>query len=71
MEDVMQPDRVLRKSDVEQMTGLTERTLRNMEYAGKFPKRFTINPGGRVVGWRSVEVQNWIDARAASRELDK
>lgn len=51
-------DIVLRKSDVERATGLTERTLRIMEAQGTFPRRFTLNPGGRAVGWRSREVSN-------------
>lgn len=60
-------DSILRKPDIEKATGLTERTLRNMESDGNFPKRFTLNPGGRAVGWRAEEVQQWIVDRAASR----
>lgn len=60
-------DRVLRKPDVEEITGLTERTLRDMERAGTFPRRFFINPYGRVVGWKESEIQAWIDERAATR----
>ncbi len=41
---------ILRKPDIESATGLTERTIRNMEAEGKFPRRFTLNPGGRAVG---------------------
>jgi len=58
---------ILRKPDIESATGLTERTIRNMEAEGKFPRRFTLNPGGRAVGWHSEEVNSWIEDRAASR----
>lgn len=60
-------DSILRKPDIEKMVGLTERTVRIMEAQGKFPKRFVLNPGGRAVGWRSTEVQHWIDERASTR----
>ncbi len=59
---------ILRKPDIESATGLTERTIRNMEAAGNFPRRFTLNPGGRAVGWHADEVTEWIDKRAASRD---
>jgi predicted DNA-binding transcriptional regulator AlpA len=63
-------DIVLRKADIEKITGVTERTVRSMEAAGKFPKRFTINPSGRAVGWSLREVQNWMEQRiAADRRL--
>jgi len=63
----MQPERVLRRDQLEVITGLTERTIRAMEAEGTFPKRFLLNPGGRAVGWRSAEIQDWIEKRAASR----
>lgn len=62
-------DVILRAPDVEEATGLTERSIRLMEAEGTFPRRFVLNPnGGRAVGWRSSEVQAWIEQRAASRE---
>ena len=60
-------DRILRKPDIEQLTGYTERTIRDMERAGTFPRRFPLNPGGRAVGWLESEVSDWLAARAASR----
>lgn len=59
---------VLRKPDIEAATGLAERTIRNMEAAGNFPRRFTLNPGGRAVGWHAGEVMEWVAERAASRD---
>jgi prophage regulatory protein len=60
-------DRILRGPDIEQQTGYTLRTIRNMERDGKFPKRFKLNPDGRAVGWLESEVRDWLEARAASR----
>ena len=62
-------DRVLRKPDIETITGYTERALRDMERDGRFPKRFKLNPNGRAVGWLESEVSDWVKARAASRPI--
>jgi prophage regulatory protein len=62
-------ERVLRKPDVEGLVGLTARHLSALERDGLFPKRFTLIPGGRAVGWLESEVQAWLAERAASREV--
>lgn len=61
-------DRVLRKAHVESVTGLSERTLRRMEAKQQFPRRFTISPDGKIVGWLESEVLSWIARHAAARE---
>lgn len=61
-------ERILRKPDVEAMTGFVERQLRDMERNNKFPKRFVLNEGGRAVGWLASEVDAWIKLRAATRD---
>lgn len=60
-------DTILRKEDIKRITGFSDVTIREMEAAGTFPSRFTINPNGRHVGWKSSAIQEWIDGRAASR----
>lgn len=60
-------DTILRKRDIKRITGLSDVTIRLMEAAGTFPSRFTINPNGRLVGWKSTAIQAWIDERGASR----
>ena len=47
-----QPDRILRRREIEHLTSLTERQLRNLEAEGAYPKRFLITPNGRSVGWQ-------------------
>lgn len=61
-------DRILRKRDVCEITGMCDNTLRTMEAAGNFPRRFTLNPGGVLVGWKASAVSNWIEERAAAVE---
>ena len=61
-------DRIIRKPELEAMTGLTERQIRTLEDEGDFPKRFVIAPGGRAVGWSNIEVQDWLAERRDARE---
>lgn len=62
--------RVLRPNVTAEKVGLCERQLRELERAGLFPKRISLNPTGkgRAVGHLESEVDEWIAARAASRE---
>lgn len=59
---------ILRKKHVELLDGgLTDAHRRNLEAAGKYPKRFIIIPGGKAVGWLQSDIKAWIEERAASR----
>jgi prophage regulatory protein len=57
--------RILRRSDVEAITGLSRATLYRRLAAGTFPKQFAL--GGSAVGWLEAEVTTWIEERAATR----
>lgn len=59
-------DIILRKNDIEHVTGLTERQVRRLEEMGQFPKRVKLSQGGRAIGWRASEVQVWIETREAA-----
>lgn len=52
---------VLRFPALRRVTGLSRCTIWRMENAGKFPKRIKLSVG--TVGWRSEEVQVWIESR--------
>lgn len=60
--------RVLTVAQVSSTVGLGRERIRQLEVAGQFPRRFSIAPGGRVVGWLSTEIEAWISERAAQRE---
>ncbi|MDP3675259.1 MAG: AlpA family phage regulatory protein [Novosphingobium sp.] len=62
--------RILRPADTEARTGFCDRQLRELEAQGLFPRRFPLNPNGkgRAVGHLESEVNDWITARAATRE---
>ena len=61
-------DNILRRPEIEKKTGLSERQIRNLEDAGKFPKRFLIAEGGRAIGWSENEVDEYIRERIERRE---
>ncbi|HAF45929.1 MAG TPA: hypothetical protein DCK83_13640 [Gallionellaceae bacterium] len=52
---------VLRKSEVEQRTGLSSSSIDRLEASGKFPARIKLSPN--AVGWHSSEVDDWITSR--------
>jgi len=60
----MVTSQILRKPDLARLTGLSPRTIDRMEKRGEFPRRFRVSVG--TVGWRSEDVQRWIEDRAAT-----
>lgn len=63
--------RILRPNETAAKVGICDRQLRDLEAEGLFPKRFTLNPSGsgRARGHLENEVDQWIAARAATREM--
>lgn len=58
--------RLLRRPEVEAMTGLARSTMNDAIRAGKFPKPVPL--GSRTVAWSSDEVAEWVAARIAARD---
>lgn len=52
---------ILRKPQVVALTGRSYTSLRRDIKRGTFPRPVQIGP--RSIGWRSEEVQAWLDAR--------
>lgn len=62
--------RLLRRNDVERLTGLKRSTIYENMAKGLFPKPIKI--GIRMVGWLEHEIEAWINsAVAASRGAGK
>ena len=55
------PDRLLRRTEVEQRCQLSRSTLYKMMRAKEFPEPLRI--GARAVRWSQREVDNWIATR--------
>ena len=56
------PDRILRRPEVEQWTGLSRSTIYAMMAEGAFPK--PVKLGKRAVGWPARTIADWIESRA-------
>ena len=57
---------ILRRNDVQRVTGLPRSTLYYLMSRSEFPKPIKIT-GGRAVGWLETEVLDWQEARIAQR----
>lgn len=55
------PDRILRREEVETLTGLSRSTLYRRIHAGTFP--VPLDLGGGAVGWHESAVLQWIANR--------
>ena len=60
------PQRILRRSEVEQTTGLPRATIYDKIAKGMFPR--PIKLGERSVGWLETEIIAWQQARVAERD---
>lgn len=57
--------KILRKKEVREITGLSDTTLWRLERASKFPRRLRL--GASAIGWLQEEVEGWIEEKAAER----
>ncbi len=54
-------ERILRRHEVEDRTGLPRSSLYRLIAAGDFPKQRRLSPA--TVGWLDSEISDWIDSR--------
>ncbi|NTI22269.1 AlpA family phage regulatory protein [Rhizobium rhizogenes] len=57
---------ILRRADVEKVTGLRKTAIYKRVAEGSFPKPIKLTE--KAVGWLESEVEAWQTARIASRE---
>lgn len=62
MNDHTRP-RILRRKQVQELTGLSRSTIYLRVAQGTFPKAISLGP--RAVGWLDSEVQAWLDNQIA------
>lgn len=67
---VSEMDRILRPNQVAFLVGLGDRRIRQLESEGKFPRRFRIYPDSNAAGFLESEIEAWIKATAANREIE-
>lgn len=54
-------DKILRRPDVEDITGLGRSTIYDWMKKGEFPK--PVKLGSRAVGWRESDIVAWLESR--------
>lgn len=54
-------DRILRRPEVERLTGLSRSTLYDYVAQGHFPRPVKLGP--RAAGWKESAVNQWIEER--------
>jgi prophage regulatory protein len=59
--------RLMKLNEVKFATGLSRASIYQLVSRGQFPQQCRINE--RSVAWVSTEVQQWIDAKIASRPV--
>lgn len=52
---------ILRRLDVQRVTGLSKATLWRLVKAGAFPQPIKLSE--RAVGWKADEIDAWIESR--------
>lgn len=60
--------RILRRPDVEAMTGLSRASIYKRMANGSFPRAYPL--GGRIVGWLESEVQQWVDEHTTGTHIE-
>lgn len=61
--------KILRIKSVIEQTGMSRSHIYHLSSKGLFPKSISLVPGGAAVGWLESEVQDWIEARIADRDV--
>jgi len=59
-------NQILRRPEVERITGLGRSTIYDWMSKGTFPK--PVKLGSRAVGWRERDIAAWLDTRQPNGE---
>ena len=54
-------ERILRRSEVERLTGLSRSTIYLLMTKGQFPRPVKLSE--RAVGWRACDIDAWLQER--------
>ena len=61
-------DRLIRRQEVEKLTGLSRSTIYRLRKLGKFPEQVRV--GSRAVRWWLSEILDWIKSRPRGTDSD-
>ena len=58
-------DRLLRRRNVEEITGLSRSSIYRLMQEGEFPRPVRVGP--TAVRWRETDITAWLDSRPVAR----
>jgi prophage regulatory protein len=58
---------ILRLPQVKSITGLSRSSIYAAVKRGDFPS--SVSLGERAIGWRSIEIENWIETRSPKNKI--
>jgi prophage regulatory protein len=59
-----QTERIISPQELSKLTGLSQATIWRLRFRGEFPNPIRLSPGR--VGYRSVDIEAWIEGRSAA-----
>lgn len=62
-------ERIIRRREVESITGLSRSAVYLLMAQGKFPKAINLG-SGHAVGWSLTEVMAWIETKKQERNVE-
>lgn len=62
----MTTQRIFRKNQIHEVTGLSFERIDVMVREGKFPRPIRLCEGGRAVGWMEEDIAQWQQERIAA-----
>ncbi len=66
METISMNERLLRRREVERITGVSRSSIYRLMQDSDFPRPVRIGPG--AVRWKASEIMAWIDSRPVVRD---
>ena len=65
-----EPPEIWRLERVIRVTGLSRTSIYDSMGAGKFPRPLQLTENGRLIGWVSTEILNYVRSRIAARDTE-
>ena len=54
---------LIRLKDLQKRIGLSKASIYQLIAQELFPRPVKLTPSGRAVGWKTVDIEGWIDSR--------
>ena len=58
---------LIRLKDLQRRIGLSKASIYQLIKQDLFPRPFKLTPSGRAVGWKTVDIEGWIQSREEAK----